>query len=69
LETGAMMPISHTSPSGAPGDGSAVVLERSRRPLGPTTARCLPVPQVDWVDGASGSKSCTNRGVVCGSLT
>ena len=36
------MPISHTSPSGAPGDGSSVVLERVRRPSVPTTARCFP---------------------------
>ena len=45
------MPMSQTSPSGVPGVASAVVLERSLRPVRSVTARCLRSPQVASVDG------------------
>ena len=53
--TGAMTPMSQTSPMGTPAEGSSVEDDRDRRPSRPKTARCLPVPQVARVDSASGS--------------
>ena len=41
--------------AGAPGVRSAPVLDRSRRPSLPTTARCFLLPHVASVDGARGS--------------